>query len=195
MAEIRPRYEFRIWAEALAGLRDKLEQRCGPSRAETSDETYLISAVTDRCNAKIRNELMDIKLLVGTHRGLEQWKPVLRADFPLDQSVITAQVFPRLELVAPPLSRPQYALDEFLTEVMGTHPQIAIVKVCKQRVQFSVDGCQAEFASTTIDSLTRETVAVESTESEAVLELIRALGIGGAPNTSYIREIKQLLRK
>jgi exopolyphosphatase / guanosine-5'-triphosphate,3'-diphosphate pyrophosphatase len=195
MAEITPRYEFRIWADALAGLRDKLEQRTAPSRAETSNETYLISAATDRCNAKIRNHLMDIKLLVGTHRGLEQWKPVLKADFPLDQSVIAAQVFPHLELAAPPLSRPRYAMEEFLTEVMQTHPQIAVVKVSKRRLQFGVDGCQAEFASTTIDSLTRETVAVESTESEAVLELIRALGIDGVPNTSYIREIKQLLGK
>lgn len=193
MAEITPRYEFRIWAETLAPLRDKLQERGAPSRSETSTETYLISAATDKCNAKIRNHLMDIKILIGTHRGLEQWKPVLKADFPLDRSVIAAQVFSSLELTVPQLSKAYYALDEFLSEVISAHPEIAVVTVSKERVQFNVDGCQAEFVSATIDSRARDTVAVESTDPDAVLRLIRTFGIGGAPNTSYIRQIKQIL--
>ena len=193
MQEITPRYEFRIWAETLTDLRDKLQQRAAPSHAENSPETYLISAATERCNAKIRNDLMDIKVLIGTHRGLEQWKPALKAGFPLDRSVIAAQVFPSLELTAPHLSRAQYAMDEFLSEVIGARPEVAVVAVSKQRVHFSVDECQAEFASATIDGRARDTVAVESADPDAVLQLIRALGIEGAANTSYIREIKQII--
>ncbi len=193
MAEITPRYEFRVWGQALGHLRDRLAQRGAVSRTESSEETYLVSAHSDRCNAKIRNHLMDIKLLVGTYRELEQWQTVLKAEFPLTQSQVAVQLFPRLELAAPPLSRPQYAIDELLNEVVGTHPQIAVVKVCKHRVQFSVDGCQAEFASTMIGGVARETVAVESIEAQAVVQLIRALGIDGAPNISYVRAIKQVL--
>jgi hypothetical protein len=74
--------EFRIWAETLADLRNRLHRLAEPSRTEAGEETYLISAATDRCNAKIRNALMDIKIMIGTHRGLEQWKPALKAGFP-----------------------------------------------------------------------------------------------------------------
>jgi len=66
----------------------KLLRTCGtgstgwPSHRGRRPANYLISAATDRCNAKIRNALMDIKIMIGTHRGLEQWKPVLKAGFP-----------------------------------------------------------------------------------------------------------------
>jgi hypothetical protein len=36
-------------------------------------------------------------------------------------------------------------------------------------------------------------MAVESDDPDAVLQLIRQLGIGDMANTSYIRQIKQLL--
>jgi exopolyphosphatase / guanosine-5'-triphosphate,3'-diphosphate pyrophosphatase len=193
MAEIKARYEFRIWGPSLADLRDQLLQLAAPSPTEPGKETYLISAATDRCNAKIRNDLVDIKLLVGTDRGLEQWKPVLKAGFPLQRSVIEAQIFPPLEVAAPQLSRTQFAMEEFLGEVIRKQPKLAIATVSKSRLQFTLDGCQAEFASTTIDSLERDTVAVEAADPDAVLRLIHRLGIDGGPNTSYIRQIKQLL--
>ena len=61
-------------------------------------------------------------------------------------------------------------------------------------MRFTLKACLAEFSSVTINDVTRETVAVESDDPEAVLQLIRELKIDGATNTSYIREIKQLLR-
>jgi hypothetical protein len=195
MVDIKPRYEFRIWAESLADLRDKLQQLAAPARTEASKETYLISAATDRCNAKIRNGLMDIKILIGTDRGLEHWKPVLKAGFPLERSVIDGQILPSLQLRAPYLSRVRYAIDEFLDEVIRRRPEIAIVAVSKTRLEFALDACLAEFASTIINNLARETVAVESADPHTVLEFIRRLGIDGMPNTSYIRQIKKILGK
>jgi exopolyphosphatase / guanosine-5'-triphosphate,3'-diphosphate pyrophosphatase len=193
MAEIKPRYEFRIWGQNLAGLRDQLQRLGAAPRTESSKETYLISAATDRCNAKIRRDLMDIKVLIGTERGLEQWKPVLKAEFPLERSVIAAQIFPALELAAPQLSCERYPMKEFLGEIIGAQPRITVLDVSKTRLQFSVDECQAEFASVTINNLARDTVALESADADAVLRLTRRLGLEGAPNTSYIRAIKDLL--
>ena len=83
MPEIKPRYEFRVWAEMLAPLREQLERLASPKKT-VSQETYLVSATTDKCNAKIRADLMDIKILVSEDRGLEQWNPILKATFPLD---------------------------------------------------------------------------------------------------------------
>ncbi len=113
MSEIKPRYEFRVWAETLTPIRERLERLASPKET-VSQETYLVSATTDKCNVKIRAGLMDIKLLVAEDRGLEQWNPILKASFPLDSSVIATQVFPSLELPPPVLAKSEYTLDEFL---------------------------------------------------------------------------------
>src|SRR5262245_56498334 len=111
--EIKPRYEFRIWADDLAPVRAKLD-RLGQAEQAESQETYLVSDATDDCNPKIRAALMDIKVLMAEERGLQQWKPVLKAEFPLEKPVITGQVFPHLKLAPPELAKAAYSLDEFL---------------------------------------------------------------------------------
>ena len=191
MPEIKPRYEFRIWAESLAPLRAKLEA-LGDAREAKSAETYLISKVTERCNAKIRAELMDIKVLVSEYRGLEQWKPILKAGFPISQLDIASQVFPSLQVMAPTLVKSAYSYDEFLNSLVRTEPKIAVVEVTKTRYQFTIGACAAEYSQITINSTPRDTVAVESTDPDAVLELVTKLGIN-EPNVSYIREIRRVI--
>ena len=54
MDEIKPRYEFRVWSDIACLIETiSLRLRAQPRTAE-SEETYLISSATDRCNAKIR---------------------------------------------------------------------------------------------------------------------------------------------
>ncbi|HWS98239.1 MAG TPA: hypothetical protein VN620_17375 [Candidatus Methylomirabilis sp.] len=191
MPEIKPRFEFRIWADSLAPLRTELDAM-GQAREAKSAETYLISKVTERCNAKIRAELMDIKVLVAEDRGLEQWKPILKAGFPLSQLDIASQVFPSLQLVAPTLVKSAYTYDEFLQGVVRREPKIAVVEVTKTRYQYSIGVCAAEYSLITINGVPRDTVAVESTDADAVLELVSKLDIH-EPNVSYIREIRRIL--
>jgi hypothetical protein len=191
MAEIKPRYEFRIWAESLTPLRVKLESMAQASE-KSSEETYLISAATDRCNAKIRADLMDIKVLIAEERGLEQWNPTLKAGFPLNAATITGQVFPSLQLDAPVLAKPEYGFDAFLDEVIRPNPKIAIVAVTKVRNQFNIGVCATEYSRIAINQVPRDTVAVESTDADAVLALVAKLGIH-EPNVSYIREIRRIL--
>jgi hypothetical protein len=191
MSEIKPRYEFRIWGEALGPLREKLATKAQPS-SKSSSETYLISAATERCNAKIRADLMDIKVLIAEDRGLEQWNPTLKAEFPISANVITEQVFRSLQLSAPTLPKSAYTYDEFLSEVIRPNPQIAIVEVTKTRFQFTIGVCATEYSNITINRVPRDTVAVESTDADAVLKLVAELGIHQA-NVSYIREIRRIL--
>jgi exopolyphosphatase/guanosine-5'-triphosphate,3'-diphosphate pyrophosphatase len=186
------RYEFRVWAQDLAEIRKKLGD---PDlfHKVSSNETYLISRTTDRCNAKLRSAIMDIKVLTHTDRGLEQWEPVLKAGFPLDAAVIASQIFPRLELEAPALSRAQYSIEEFLGEVIGPQAAIVVVDVSKRRVQFNLDACRAEFASVVIKDAALETLAIEALDPEAVLTQSRAVGLNPNSNTSYVRAIKQVI--
>jgi exopolyphosphatase/guanosine-5'-triphosphate,3'-diphosphate pyrophosphatase len=185
------RYEFRVWAQDLAEVRKKLGDP-GISQSAASNETYLISRTTDRCNAKLRSGVMDIKILMREDRGLEQWEPVLKEGFPLDSAVIADQIFPRLELDAPRLSR-EYSIEEFLDEVIRPQSAIAVVDVSKTRVQFSLDVCRAEFASVLINGAALETVAIEALDPEAVLKLVRGFGLDPNSNASYIREIKRIV--
>ena len=176
MDEIKPRYEFRVWSESLASVDKSLRLRAQPRTAE-SEETYLISSATDRCNAKIRSALMDIKVLVAEDRGLEQWKPILKGTFPLENSVIATQVFPSLELPPPALLKSVYELDEFLDHVVRTDTRLTIVGVRKTRYQFRIGACTAEYAQIMINGVPRDTVAVESVDPDAVLQLVRELGV------------------
>ena len=191
MVEIKPRYEFRIWGESLAPFRTQLDAMA-PANEKSSDETYLISATTDRCNAKIRAELMDIKVLIAEERGLEQWNPVLKAGFPIPAATIAVDVFSNLQLDAPTLVKAEYTYDQFLTEVVRPNPNIAIVAVSKTRYQYRIGVCAAEYSRIKINQTARDTVAVESTDADAVLELVGKLGIHET-NVSYIREIRRIL--
>ncbi|HEX8894506.1 MAG TPA: hypothetical protein VF783_14340 [Terriglobales bacterium] len=191
MAEIKPRYEFRIWSESLTPLQQKLEAKA-EARETRSQETYLISAVTEKCNAKIRAELMDIKVLTAEDRGLEQWRPILKAGFPLSNSAIAEQILPSLQLTPPALTMDDYTMEEFFQEVVRKEPKIAVADVTKTRYQFNIGACAAEYSNITINKMPRDTVAVESTDPDAVLQLVRELGIN-EPNVSYIREIRRII--
>lgn len=194
MVESKPRYEFRIWAKDLAPLAAKLARLAGPdTAATTSKETYLVSRATNRCSAKVRAAIMDVKILLDEDRGLERWKPVLKAGFPLDRAVIATEIFPHLEIEPPALRRPRYSMAELFEEVARAETRIAIVDLAKTRHRFSLDTVQAEHALVALDDVTRDTVAVESVDPDAVLRAIEALGIGGERNTSYVRYIKQTL--
>jgi hypothetical protein len=188
-----PRYEFRVWGDDLRHLREKLALFGAAEQPSRSDENYLISIATDNCNAKIRSGVIDIKVLVNEYKTLEQWKPVLKASFPVESSNITGQVFPSLALSAPVPSKAKYEMDEFLDEVVRIDNRIALVNVAKARNRFKAMECMAEFADVLIEGVARHTVAVESMDPEAVLPLATHLGIAGGVNTSYVREIKRVL--
>src|SRR5437762_10176910 len=146
-----PRYEFRVWGNDLLHLREKLEQFDGAKPSSTSDESYLIPSATDNCNAKLRSGAIDIKILFNEYKGLEQWKPVLKAGFPLESSTITGQIFPALALKAPVLSKTKYATDEFVDEIVRIDNRIALVHVAKVRSRFEAMECMAEFADVVIE--------------------------------------------
>jgi hypothetical protein len=192
MVEIKPRFEFRSWGENCERERKLLEALATPGTAKTSSEIYLISGSTDRSNVKIRSGLMDIKVLNRTERGLELWEPVLKAEFPLDAATIATGIYPRLELAPPAFSSGRFTEASFL-ELISRDLRIGIVPVSKNRVQFQIGSCAAEFAFVRIGGQSVETVAAESTDPDLLLALLAQLGISNLPNQSYIREIKRVI--
>lgn len=69
------RFEFRIWGNHLSQFRDRLTAIATPSDPRESAETYILSRATDTANVKIRDELIDIKLMTEVVGRLERWRP------------------------------------------------------------------------------------------------------------------------
>src|SRR5580704_8968359 len=86
------RYEFRIWDRSLSDVKERLEKLSRPQRAERTRETYIVSDTTYATNTKIRAGAMDIKILLRTDQGLEQWQPYLKADFPIDSMLVAESI-------------------------------------------------------------------------------------------------------
>ena len=193
MADQQPRYEYRIWTDRLETLKDELQRLAGAVfREQASEETYLISTTSEDSNVKIRGGRLNIKDRMATDRGLELWRPILDAVFPLDASVIADQVFPRLKVRAPDLYQPRYSIDQ-LREVIEPLHQVTIVRALKRRTRFQLVDCLAEYTLVAVGKMNLETVALEANEPDPVLRMIDRLQIAGIPNTSYVRQLGHIL--
>jgi exopolyphosphatase/guanosine-5'-triphosphate,3'-diphosphate pyrophosphatase len=190
MTEIRPRWEWRTFARSF-GAADARLAELGPGAVQDSEEIYLLRGTGD--NVKVRDALMDIKVLRQVNAdGLEQWTPVMKQGFPLSQANVT-RVLEALRLPVPPLSRPQYSLDDFIGAFAAPGSAIRAVTVRKRRVRHTVNGCMAEVSEVEADGRTTRTVAVESEDAVAVANAVRSLGLLGYTNTSYPKGLAALI--
>lgn len=182
--QIIPRWEWRTFGVTFGAAEEYLAA-LEPTDVQESQELYLLSPTGD--TVKIRFGLMDIKLLreVGV-AGLERWEPVFKAEFPLDREQI-ALVFDALREETPELARDTYTHDEFLAEVVEPHPQVRSVDVAKRRVRYTIEGCIGEFSQVRTGGWLTRTIAIESTDREAVVDAVRTVGLGARVNTSYPR--------
>jgi exopolyphosphatase/guanosine-5'-triphosphate,3'-diphosphate pyrophosphatase len=190
MPTIIPRWEWRAFGLRF-GAADAQFAALTPTGVQESDELYLLSGTGD--NVKVRADLMDIKVLVEVDaEGLEQWRPVMKAGFPLAAADV-AKVFEALRLEPPPLARDAYTLDQFVAELAEPSGRMRAVHVHKRRVRYVVGGCTAEVSDVVADGRPTRTVAIESEDAEAVVAAVRSVGLGGFVNTSYPRGLAALV--
>jgi hypothetical protein len=190
-----PRYEFRIWAPSLTEVRARLDRLSQHEPVEQTRETYIVSEATSDTNAKIRAGLMDIKVLLGAESGLEQWNSYLKADFPLDATLIAQKILPVLRVDAPALPGRVFTAEEFIDGIVKRHQRLAAVELVKKRRHYALGETAAEFVEIEIFRRKLQSVAVESASVRAALEVIGKLGIGGQANISYVRQIKSILAR
>ena len=191
MAAIIPRWEWRTFGESF-GDADRRFASLEPHDVEDSDEVYLLSPVVDE-NVKIRDRLMDIKALQQVNAdGLEQWKPVMKAGFPLS-AVDVGKVFAALQVVAPPLARAAYTLDQLVEELLKPAGPVWTVAVHKKRARYRIDECAAEMTEVIADGKRVRTVAIESEDPTRVITAVRGLELGRWENVSYPKGLKRLV--
>ncbi len=190
MPTIIPRWEWRAFGPRF-GAAEAHFAALTPSGVRESDEIYLLSGAGD--NVKVRADLMEIKVLEEVDGdGLEQWKPVMKAGFPLPAADV-AKVFEALRLSPPPLARVAYTLDQFVAELAESSGGMRAVKVHKRRVRYTVGGCMAELSDVVADGRPTRTIAIESEDAAAVIAAVRSAGLGGFVNTSYPRGLAALV--
>jgi hypothetical protein len=187
------RYEFRVWGDGLDGLSDRLRSMSAMVEVRESTETYLVSTTTAKVNPKVRDDLLDIKVLVGITDGFEQWGVLRKAKFPVEVALLRSDVFAPLGLSSPTLDRDEYTPSQLVDEVVAPHRDLAAVVVSKRREIRSVDTCTGEISAALVAGRELQTVAVESTDLAALRELRRSLGLDGEANVNYPRAIGNLL--
>ncbi len=191
MSAIIPRWEWRCFAERRGDLEPAVGSQ-PPDRVHESDEIYVLS--TEGTDAvKVRDGLMDVKHLVTVdENGLQQWVPVLKAEFPLPSADVGA-VLAALRVDSPSLGRATYSWRELLEDVIGPNPDLVLAEVHKRRERHTLGGCLAELTEVRSGRSSVFTLAVESEDPALVLAVVREVGLPLRPNVSFARGLKHLL--
>ena len=139
---IVPRWEWRTFGDTFGDAEARLAA-LPATRLDDSREQYILSNRVEG-SIKIRGGKLDVKRLERrSEDGLEQWRPVANAEFPIAATDI-ALLLNALEATVPPLDREAYALDQLIDEVVAPQPELLSVPVRKNRVHRVLDGCRTE---------------------------------------------------
>ena len=148
----------------------------------------MLAAGSD-ANVKIRDELLDIKVLERVDaNGLEQWRPVSKERFPITASTV-AFVEKALAAGRGAAIR-QPTLDQLIAEIAPEGGPVHVVKVSKTRTRYLVEGCVSEVTEVVADGNKVRTIAIEDSDPAKVIAAVRTMGLDGFKNTSYPRGLK-----
>ncbi|MEN8237970.1 MAG: Ppx/GppA phosphatase family protein [Actinomycetota bacterium] len=187
MTEIVPRWEWRTFGANLPDEHATFEE-ISHTGVFDSDEVYLLSP--GGSNVKIRDDLMDIKVLREVDAaGLEQWMPVTKTAFPITRPGLE-EVFKALGIAPPDLHRDRYTLTQFIEEIALRHPDVQVVDVHKRRSRYVVGGCSMESTDVVANGRRTRTIAVESEDAAAVVDGVSSLGLSDYLNINYIKGLR-----
>ena len=187
---IVPRWEWRAFGEHAAAAEERLAS-VEPEREEESDETYLLSTQSE-ASVKIRAGTMDVKQLERVDEaGLEQWKPVLKATFPIVATDVPV-VMSALGAAVPAFERAEYSVEELIDDLVRPDSALLPVGVHKRRRHYTIGGCMAEVSDLSVEQGASRTVAIESTDPNAVLAVLAELGLDSHRNVNVPRGLKEL---
>ena len=193
MDVIKPRFEFRAFAQNFGIVEEKMRQLSPVEQIRESLETYIMSAGNNENNTKIRDNKMDIKTFVQEKKGLEQWNPLMKGVFPMNAEMIRDNVFPALGVNAPEFKKDIYTLEEYLNEIIKPHPDLAAVNIFKRRFAFTINDCIAEIGEVYINGAKIMTANLESVDIEAILKGMEMVGLDKYENVNYLLAIKRVI--
>ena len=159
---------------------------------DDNEELYILASRREG-SIKVRGGKLDVKRLERrSEDGLEQWRPVANAEFPIAATDV-ASLLAALDVSVPSLDREAYALDQLIDDVVAPHGDLISVPVGKHRVHHVLDGCRAEVTRVRSGPRTTRTIAVEDEDPALVRSTVEALGLWSRPNVSVPRGLARLL--
>ena len=192
----KPRFEFRSFGQNFDEAAKRMARLSVPVPEKvwerSSDEIYILSRTNDINNTKIRDGKMDIKTYVQTVDNLEQWNPLMKGEFPISAEVLKKEVFPAFMVEMPELNKEVYTYEEFL-EIIENHPDLAAVKVHKQRFGYMVNDTICEVGNVLVNGAKIVTINSESTELEDIKKTIQDVRLDGVENINYLQAIKRVI--
>jgi len=188
MDAIVPRWEWRTFGSDF-GAADATFASLEPELTQEIDEIYLLSPGTF-ASVKLRAGLMDVKQLTEVgEAGVEQWRPTMKAAFPLPWGEAD-KVCAALRVSTPPPGTDAFSADEFLTVLVAPECGVRAVAVHKRRLHYTVNGCMSEVTEVVAEGKKVRTLAIESEDADRVIAAVRELGLADRSNTSYPRWLK-----
>jgi hypothetical protein len=192
----KPRFEFRSFGQNFEAAAKRMARLSMPVPEKFwerhSDEIYIMSRTNDVNNTKIRDGKMDIKTLVQTLNGLEQWNPLMKGEFPMTAEVLRKEVFPAFRVAMSDLTKEIYSYDEFM-EMIQQHPDLQAVHVHKQRFGYVVNDTICETGVVLINGAKVQTINLESTDVEAMKKTIKEIRLEDIENINYLQAIKRVI--
>jgi len=189
-----PRFEFRIFGTRL-GMAEQRMRALAPCEAITeSREDYLLGSdpACDR-NVKIRRGKLELKRLIEHYQGLQRWQPAGQWDFPVTPGTVDniLESGGVLSLAADPdalLSR-----DDLFR--LAAQPALLLhrASVHKRRFRFTLAACSAEFDELLVNGAAIESIAIESVDPKAVLQVQATLRLDDFENLSYPLALARIL--
>ena len=190
LGKIIPRWEWRTFGEEFGVAEENIKaHEC--TRALESSEVYILSKKSGE-NIKVRDTLMDIKVLRNAENDLEQWFPIMKATFPIGAEE-AAEVFKAAGVEVEVNKDDTWEYDAFISKMVDTNPDLKAVGVFKKRFGYLIEGATVEIADLTIDGKAIITTAVEDADPELVTRLVAELGLSGYENISYIKAMRRMV--
>lgn len=184
------RYEFRSFAPDFGQVEQRLRAAGGVPQIRDSAEFYLVSRPDEIHNVKIRAGCLDIKVLLQTTAGLEQWDPRFKLPFPLADAAVAEVLLPALAVNAELPAGAGASIGRLVEEFRGRPHGVVVVDVHKRRTGFLVGECIAEIVEVTFDGAALRSICVESTEPDRVRRVITELGLDAHLNLSYLTAVR-----
>ena len=122
---IVPRWEWRTFGDSFGDAEGRLAAM-EPTHVDVSDELYILSSRVE-ASVKVRGGQLDVKRLEEvSDDGLEQWKPVAKAEFPIAAADVVT-LLGALDVTVAALDRERYDPDRLLEEVVDPRDDLFAV--------------------------------------------------------------------
>ncbi|WP_158211129.1 hypothetical protein [Myroides phaeus] len=192
----KPRFEFRSFGQDFLIQHKRMARLSIPVPEaiweRESDEIYIMSKKNNINNTKIRDGKIDIKTHIKTVDGLEQWNPLIKSVFPLSKEILEQEIIPAFMVEFPSLTKQTYTYNEFIL-LIKDHPDLAIVKVHKQRFGYMVNNTICEVANILINGAKLISINIESTDIKEIKKTISEIGLNNIENINYLQAIKRVI--